>query len=82
MTGFDLPSNSTDDPESLVKKARTYFGSPQCVRTEVDLASFVPCTSTPMANPNIEKTLRVPSPYKEWKMLFICDCSHSHFWVR
>jgi hypothetical protein len=27
MTGFDLLSNFTDDPESLVKKARTYFGS-------------------------------------------------------
>jgi hypothetical protein len=55
MTGFDLPPNFTEDPESLVRRARTHLGSPQCVRTEVNLPSFVPCTSTPMANQ--EKTL-------------------------
>jgi hypothetical protein len=48
MTGFDLPPIFTEDPESLVRRART-------VRTEVDLAFFVPSTSTPM--PNQEKTL-------------------------
>jgi hypothetical protein len=48
MTGFDLPPIFTKDPESLVRRART-------VRTEVDLAFFVPSTSTPMANQ--EKTL-------------------------
>ena len=56
MTGFDLPPNFTEDPKSLVRRARTHFGSPQRVRTEVDPASFVPSTSTPMANQ--EKTLR------------------------
>jgi hypothetical protein len=55
MTSFDLPPNFTKDPESLVRRARTHFGSPQRVRTEVDLASFLPSTSTPMANH--EKTL-------------------------
>jgi hypothetical protein len=50
MTGFDLPPNFTEDPESLLRRARTHFGSPQRVRTEVDPTSFVPSTSTPMAN--------------------------------
>jgi hypothetical protein len=50
MTGFDLPPNFTEDPESLVKRARTHFDSPQHVCTEDDQASFVPSTSTPMAN--------------------------------
>jgi hypothetical protein len=50
MTGFDLPPNFTEDPESLTRRARTHFGSPQRVRKEVDPASFVPSTSTPMAN--------------------------------
>ena len=58
MTGFDLPPNFTEDPESLVRRARTHFGSPQRVCTDVDPASFVPSTSTPMANPNVKKTLR------------------------
>jgi hypothetical protein len=58
MTDFDLPPNFTEDPESLVRRARTHFSSPQCVRTEVDPASFVPSTSTPMANPNVKKTFR------------------------
>jgi hypothetical protein len=44
MTGFDLPPNLTEDPESLVRRARTHFDSPQCVRAEVDLAFFVPST--------------------------------------
>jgi hypothetical protein len=56
MTGFDLPPNFSEDPESLVRRARTHFGSPQRVRTEVDPSSFVPSTSTPMGNQ--EKTLR------------------------
>jgi hypothetical protein len=56
MTGFDLPHNFTEDPESIMRRARTHFGSPQSVCTEVDPASFVPSTSTPMANQ--EKTLR------------------------
>jgi hypothetical protein len=51
-----LPLNFTEDPESLIRRARTHFGSPQRVLTEVDLVSFVPSTSTPMANQ--EKTLR------------------------
>jgi hypothetical protein len=55
MNGFDLPLNFTEDPESLVRRARTYFGSPHRVHMEVDPTSFVPSTSTPMANP--EKTL-------------------------
>jgi hypothetical protein len=27
MTGFDLPLNFTEDLESLVRRARTHFGS-------------------------------------------------------
>jgi hypothetical protein len=57
MTGFDLPTNFTEDPESLVRRARTHFGSPQHVRMEANPTSFVPSTSTPMANPNVKKTL-------------------------
>ena len=57
MTGFDLPSNFTEDPESLVRKARNHFGSPSRERSEVDPASFVPSASTSMANP-VETTLR------------------------
>ena len=57
MTGFDLPPNFTEDPESLVRKARTHFCSPLRERSEVDPASFVPSASTSMANP-VEKTLR------------------------
>ena len=57
MTGFDLPPNFTKDPESLVRKARTHFGSPLREHSEVEPASFVPSTSTSMANP-VEKTLR------------------------
>ena len=53
MTGFDLPPNFTEDPESLVRRARTHFDSPTHVHSEVDPASFVPSTSTAMA----EKTL-------------------------
>ena len=49
MTGFDLPPNYTEDPESLVRKARIRFGSPQRTHTEVEPASFVPSTSTAMA---------------------------------
>jgi hypothetical protein len=55
MIGFDLPLNFTEDPESLVRRARTHFSSPQRVRTDVDPTSVVPSTSTPMANQ--EKTL-------------------------
>jgi hypothetical protein len=55
MTGFNLPPNFTEDPESLVTRATTHFGSPQSGRTEVDPTSLVPFTSTPMANQ--EKTL-------------------------
>jgi hypothetical protein len=55
MTGLDLSPNLTEDLESLVRRARTHFGSFQLVRTEVDPASFVPSTSTPKANQ--EKTL-------------------------
>ena len=54
MTGFDLPPNFVEDPESLVRKARIYFNSHRCERSEVDPAYFVPSTSTAMA----EKTLR------------------------
>ena len=57
MTGFDLPSNFTEDPESLVRKARNHFGSPSREHSEVDPASFVPSASTSMAN-HAEKTLR------------------------
>ena len=53
MTGFDLPPNFTEDPESLVRRARTRFDSHRRVHLEVDPASFVPSTSTAMA----EKTL-------------------------
>jgi hypothetical protein len=56
MTCFDLPPNFTEDLQSLMRRARTHFGYPQRVRTEVDPTSFVPSTSTPMANS--EKTLR------------------------
>ena len=58
MTGFDLPPNFTEDPESLVRKARTHFGSPLRERSEVDPTSFVPSASTSMANAVVEKTLR------------------------
>jgi hypothetical protein len=58
MSGFDSSPNFSEDPESLVRRARTHFGSPQCVHLEVDPASFLTSTSTPMANPNVEKTLR------------------------
>jgi hypothetical protein len=57
MTGFDLPPNFTKDPKSLVRRAGTHFSSPQRVRMEVDPASFVLSTPTPMANP--KKTLQV-----------------------
>jgi hypothetical protein len=50
MTGFDLPLKFTKDPESLVRRARTHFSSPQYVHTEVNPASFVPSTSTHMVN--------------------------------
>ena len=53
MTGFDLHSNFIEDPESLVRRARTHFDSPRCVHSEVDPASLVPSTSTSIA----EKTL-------------------------
>jgi hypothetical protein len=59
MTGFDLLPNFTEDLESLVRRARTHFFSPQRVCTEVDPTSFGPSTSTPMANQ--EKTLRESS---------------------
>ena len=54
MTGFDLPPNFTEDPESLVRRAQTHFDSPRHVQSEVNPASFVPSTSTAMA----QKTLR------------------------
>jgi hypothetical protein len=41
MTGFDLPLNFTEDPESLVRKARSHFDSPCRTRMEVDPASFM-----------------------------------------
>ena len=53
MIGFDLPPNFIEDPKSLVRRARTHFNSPRRVHLEVDPASFVPSTSTAMA----EKTL-------------------------
>jgi hypothetical protein len=56
MTGFDLPTNFTEDPESLVRRSRTRFDYLQCVCMEVDPATFVPSTSFPMSNQ--EKTLR------------------------
>ena len=58
MTGFDLLSNFTEDPESLVRKALTHFGSPSRECSEVDPASFVPSASTSMANTVVEKSLR------------------------
>lgn len=54
MTGFHLLPNFTEDPESLVRKARIHFNSPQRTRSEVDPASLVPSTSNAMA----QKTLR------------------------
>jgi hypothetical protein len=57
MTRFDLLPNFTEDPESLIRRGGTHFGSPQRVHTEIDPSSFVPSTSIPMANPNVEKTL-------------------------
>ena len=54
MTGFDLLPNFTEDLESLVRKARIHFDTPRREHSEVDPASFVPSTSTAMA----EKTLR------------------------
>ena len=49
MTGFDLPPNFTENPESLVRKAQTHFDSPLRTRSEVDPASLVPSASTAMA---------------------------------
>jgi hypothetical protein len=60
MTCFNLPPNFTEDPESLVRRARTHFGSPQCVRTEVNPASFVPFTSTPMARRRLFANILLP----------------------
>ena len=36
MTGFGLPPNFTEDPESLVRKAQINFSSPSRVCSEVD----------------------------------------------
>jgi hypothetical protein len=57
MTGFDLPPNFTEDPETLVRKAQIHFGSPSRVLSKVDPPSLVPSESTPMAEVN-EKTFR------------------------
>jgi hypothetical protein len=54
MTGFDLPPNFTEDPESLMRKTLILFYSHPCTHSEVNPASYVPSTSTSMA----EKTLR------------------------
>ena len=55
MTGFDLPGNFTEDPESLVRKARIHFGSPRRTRPEGEPASFVQSTSNAMAQKKLRE---------------------------
>jgi hypothetical protein len=41
MSSFDLLQSLTEDPESLVRKARTLFVSPTHTHSEVDPTSFM-----------------------------------------
>ena len=54
MTGFDLPQNFTQNPESILRRVRPHVIPPQCTLSAPEPVIIAPSTSNSMA----QKTLR------------------------
>jgi hypothetical protein len=49
MTGFDLPQNFTEDPESLLRRVRPHVIPPQISLSIAEPVIIAPSTSNAMA---------------------------------